>query len=151
MLNIYVDADACPVKEEVIRVAERHKLEVYMVSNGSLRAAVGPKIHRIMVGMEADAADNWIAGRAGEGDIVITADIPLAKRALEKKAAVLGPNGKPFTPESIGQALAMRELHSYLREAGEIAGYNKSFSKQDRSRFLQSLEEAIQRIRRERE
>lgn len=150
MLDIYVDSDACPVKEEVIRVAARHDLEVYIVSNGWWRQAVGPKVHRILVQKGADIADDWIAEHIQEGDIAVTADILLADRCLKKQAEVIGPNGKLFTKESIGMAVAMRDLSAHLRETGEISGYNPSFSKQDRSRFLQALEEMIQKIKRRR-
>ena len=146
--NVYVDADACPVKDEIVRVAARHGLQTYMVSNQGTRAAVGPNLHAILVGPQFDAADDWIVEHLAAGDIVVTSDIQLAARALELKAEALGPTGRPFTPDSIGGALAMRELSQYLREAGEIKGYNASFSKQDRSNFLQSLETVIQRLKR---
>lgn len=145
MVTIYVDADACPVKEEVLRVAYRHDLEVYIVSNGWWRQNVGPKIHRIMVEAGADSADNWIVEHIAEGDIVITADILLADRCLKQQAAVINPNGKPFTEANIGMRVAMRSLSTHLRETGECAGYNPSFSKQDRSRFLEALENIIQK------
>ncbi len=140
MPNLYIDADACPVKDEAIRVAQRHHWPLYMVSNTGSRAAVGPGLHSILVGPEFDAADDWIAERVAVGDVVVTSDIQLAARCLELKAAVLGPSGRPFTSESIGSALAMRELSAYLREAGEIKGNNASFTKQDRSNFLNALE-----------
>lgn len=149
MRDIYVDADACPVKEETIRVATRHDLNVYMVSNAWLRQAVGPKVHRIVVDGGFDAADNWIADHAGPGDIAITADIQLAARCLAKGAKVVGPTGRPFTNDNIGMSLAMRELTAQLRDMGEIKGYNAAFSKQDRSRFLSTLESLIQAMRRE--
>ncbi|MFN3232370.1 MAG: YaiI/YqxD family protein [Alphaproteobacteria bacterium] len=145
---IYVDGDACPVKDEVVRVAVRHKLDVFMVSNAWLRKAVGPRVHSIVVAEGADAADDWIAEHAGKGDIVITSDIPLASRSIEKGALVLGPTGKPFTPDGIGMALAMRDLNAHLRETGEIKGYNASFTRNDRSRFLQALDQAIQKSKR---
>ncbi|MBI1274993.1 YaiI/YqxD family protein [bacterium] len=148
MLNIYVDGDACPVKDEVMRVAERHALSVYMVSNSGLFRATGPNIHRILVGQGPDAADDWITEHIEAGDIAITADIKLAARCLEKQADVIGPTGKPFTKANIGSALAMREFTAYLREAGEIKGHNPSFTKQDRSQFLQTLEQAIQKRKR---
>ncbi len=148
MTRLYVDADACPVKDEVLRVAGRHGLEVYMVSNQWLRVAEGPGVHRIVVGGGADAADKWIAERIGAADIAITADIPLAARCLEAGARVIGMTGKPFTQDGIGNALAMRDLMAHLRDRGEIRGNAPVFSKQDRSRFLQAIEETIQSIRR---
>lgn len=147
-LNIYVDADACPVKDEVLRVADRHKLEVYFVSNQWLRMAEGPRIHRITVKEGADAADDWIADHIEANDICITADIPLASRCLKKDALAIGSTGKPFNDTNIGTALAMRDLSAHLRETGEIAGHNPSFTAKDRSRFLQTLEESIQKIKR---
>ena len=148
MLQIYVDADACPVKEEVERVATRHGLTAYIVSNGGIRPSRNPLVQTVIVPEGADAADDWIAERAGHGDIVITADIPLASRSLKKGAAVLGPTGKAFTEESIGMALGMRDLHRHLREATGKQTYNAGFTKDDRSRFLGSLENAIQAARR---
>jgi uncharacterized protein YaiI (UPF0178 family) len=150
MLEIYVDGDACPVKDEVIRVAERHDLKVYVVSNAWMRLPKHPLVEMVVVDAGPDIADDWIAERVGPGDIAITADIPLAKRCLDQEAEVLGSTGKPFTEESIGMALAMRDLKAHLRETGEIKGYNPSFSKQDRSRFLQALEQTIQTIKRRR-
>ena len=150
MLEIYVDGDACPVKDEVIRVAERHDIKVYIVSNAWMRLPKHPLVEMVGVDAGPDVADDWIAERVGPGDIAITADIPLAKRCLDQEAEVLGSTGKPFTEESIGMALAMRDLKAHLRETGEIKGYNASFSKQDRSRFLQALEQAIQLIKRRR-
>jgi uncharacterized protein YaiI (UPF0178 family) len=133
------------VKEEAVRVAGRYALKTFMVSNQGLRAALGPNVQGILVGAEFDAADNWIAEHIGAGDIVITADIQLAARCLKKAAKALGPTGHVFTPENIGAALAMRELNAHLRETGESAGHNRSFSKRDRSQFLQSLDLLIQK------
>ncbi len=147
MLEIYVDGDACPVKDEVLRVAERHGMVVHLVSNRWLRRADNPLVRQVVVAAGLDAADDWIADRIGEGDISVTADIPLAARCLKKGAQALGPTGKPFTEESIGMALAMRELMSHLRDTGEVKGYVPNFTRQDRSRFLQALEAAIQDIR----
>jgi uncharacterized protein YaiI (UPF0178 family) len=147
MLDIYVDGDACPVKAEVERVAARHNLNVTIVSNGGLRPSRHPLIRHIVVGDGADAADNWIAEHAAEGDIVVTADIPLASRCLEKKARVLGPNGKPFTEAGIGMALGMRALHQHVREATGTQTYNAQFTRQDRSRFLDALESQIQALK----
>ena len=149
MLEIYVDGDACPVKQEVLKVAGRHGLLVHLVGNTWLRAGDGPRVNRVVVSEGADAADDWIAERIGPGDIAVTADIPLAARCLERGAKVLGPTGKPFTPDSIGMALAMRDLKAHLRETGEIKGYVPNFTKQDRSRFLSALEETIQALKRE--
>jgi len=146
--RIYVDADACPVKEEVERVATRHGLTVHIVSNGGIRPSRNPLVQTVIVPEGADAADDWIAERADKGDIVITADIPLASRSLKKGAAVLGPTGKAFTEESIGMALGMRDLHRHLREATGKQTYNAGFTKEDRSRFLGSLENAIQAAKR---
>lgn len=142
---ILVDADACPVKEEVVKVAERHGLAVTFVSNGGLRPSRDPMIRNVVVSKGADAADDWIAGNARPNDIVVTADIPLAARAVECGAHVLGPTGRPFTPETIGMALAMRDLKQHLRETGESKGYNASFSREDRSRFLGALDQAVRR------
>ena len=141
-MEIFIDADACPVKDEAITVAARHALPVTMVSNQGMRPR--PQVKNIMVGQEFDAADNWIAEHVAAGDIVITADIQLAGRCVSKDAHAIGPTGHVFTKENIGSALALRELNSYLRETGEITGHNASFSKADRSRFLQSLDKVIQ-------
>jgi uncharacterized protein YaiI (UPF0178 family) len=145
---LYIDADACPVKDEAVRVAERHGLTVHFVSNAWMRLPQGLLISRVVVSDGPDAADNWIAERAGKGDIVVTADIPLAARCLQAGARVIGPTGRPFTDTGIGMALAMRDLSRHLRETGESKGYNASFTRQDRSRFLQALENAVQAIKR---
>jgi len=150
MPDIYVDADACPVKDEVLRVSGRHGLDVYIVSNGGLRPSADRRVHTVIVGNESDAADDWIADRINAGDIAVTNDIPLAARCIEKGARVLAPTGKPFTEESIGMAVAMRDLMSQLRDSGEITGGPAGFTKQDRSRFLQALEKEIQAVRRSR-
>jgi len=144
MTEIYVDADACPVKDEILRVASRHALAVYMVGNSGFRGIGEPGVNRIVVPPVPDAADDWIAERIGAGDIAVTADIPLAARCLEAGAVALGPAGRPFTADNIGMALSMRELHSHLRAAGVIREGGTSFTKQDRSRFLQALEQAVQ-------
>jgi uncharacterized protein YaiI (UPF0178 family) len=149
-ITLYIDADACPVKDEAVRVAERHGLTVHFVSNSWMRLPQGPLIQRVVVSDGPDAADDWIAERAGKGDVVVTADIPLAARCLKAGAHVIGPAGKPFTEAGIGMALAMRDLSRHLRETGESKGYNANFTRQDRSRFLQALEEAVQAIRRSR-
>jgi hypothetical protein len=147
-ISLYIDADACPVKEEAVRVAERHGLPVHFVSNSWMRLPQGPLVNRVVVPEGPDAADNWIAERAGNTDIVVTADIPLAARCLKAGARVVGPTGKPFTEAGIGMALAMRDLSRHLRETGESKGLNASFTRQDRSRFLEALEEAVQAIKR---
>lgn len=148
MTEIYVDADACPVKDEVVRVADRHGLVVHFVSNAWMRLPDGANVNRVIVADGPDAADDWIASRIGKGDIAVTADIPLASRCLKASARAVGPTGKPFTDASIGMALAMRELQQHLRETGESRGFNASFTRADRSRFLQALEETIQAIKR---
>ncbi|MDG5816226.1 YaiI/YqxD family protein [Chitinispirillales bacterium ANBcel5] len=149
MLHIYVDADACPVKEEVYRVAQRYGLEVTLVANSWMRT---PNYHwlRLVVVKDdkLDAADDWIAEQAGEGDIVVTADIPLASRCLKNGALVTGCTGREFREDTIGDALASRELMSELRESGFQMGGPPPFQKKDRSRFLQKLDEMIQRVRR---
>jgi hypothetical protein len=148
MPEIFVDADACPVKQEVERVAERHGLVVHIVSNGGIRPSANPLVRTVIVAQGADAADDWIADHIAANDICITADIPLAARCLKKGAAVLGPTGKPFTEQSIGLALGMRDLHRHLREATGGQTYNANFTKQDRSRFLGALENAVQAAKR---
>ncbi len=146
--TLYIDADACPVKDEAVRVGERHGLEIVFVSNAWMRLPEGPLIKRVVVSDGADAADDWIAERVAKGDIVVTADIPLASRCLKAGARVIGNTGKPFTEANIGQALAMRDFSRHLRETGESKGYNAGFTRADRSRFLQALEEAVQAIKR---
>ena len=144
---IYIDGDACPVKDEVLKVSYRHDLKVYLVSNQWMRMDVGPLVEKIVVSEGADEADNWIADNIGKGGIAITADIPLAKRCLDAGGVALGPTGRAFTEENIGMAMGMREPKQHLRETGESKGYNASFTKADRSNFLQSLEREIQRIK----
>jgi len=146
--EIYVDGDACPVKEEVLRVAARHEIVTHLVSNRWLRGVESPLVRRVVVTEGFDAADNWIADHVTPGDIVITADIPLASRCLKNGAAVMGPTGRPFSESNIGMALAMRELKSQLRDMGEINDQHAGFSKQDRSTFLQALERQIQALKR---
>lgn len=147
-MNIYVDADACPVKDEVLKVAERHKLPLHMVSNIWVRGPNSPLINRVVVPEGPDAADDWIAERCTAGDIVITADVPLAARCVPNGAKVLSPTGRPFTPDSIGMQLATRDLMTSLREQGEITSGPRSFRKEDRSNFLQALEKAVQDAKR---
>ncbi len=142
---ILVDADACPVKPEILKVAERHGLAVTLVANSGLRPSRDPMIRNVIVSAGFDAADDWIAHNAAANDIVVTADIPLAARCVEKGALVLGPTGRPFTPESIGMAMAMRDLNQHLRETGASKGYNASFSPRDRSAFLSALDQMARR------
>jgi len=145
---IYVDADACPVKDEVYRVAERYGLKVFVVSNSPLMVPREPWIERVVVGAKMDEADDWIAERAGPGAIVITADIPLASRAVKAGGQAIAPNGRAFTEDSIGLTLATRNLMDDLRSAGAITGGPKPFSPRDRSSFLSALDAAIVRLRR---
>lgn len=149
-IAIYVDADACPVKDEVYRVAGRYGLHVYVVSNSFLNLPREPWIERVVVGDRLDEADDWIAERVGPGAIVITADVPLASRCVKAGAVALAPNGKPFSESSVGMALATRNLMQELREAGLVTGGPKPFSRQDRSAFLGALDRAVMRLRRER-
>jgi hypothetical protein len=148
MPQIYVDGDACPVKSEVERVATRHGLCVHIVSNGGMRPSANPLVRLVNVAQGADAADDWIAQNITDRDIAITADIPLASRCLKNGACVLGPSGKPYTLDSIGMALGMRDLHRHLRELAGGQTHHASFTKQDRSRFLGALENEIQAAKR---
>ncbi|EWY42099.1 hypothetical protein N825_19515 [Skermanella stibiiresistens SB22] len=148
MLHIYVDADACPVKDEIYRVAERYRLKVTLVANSPFRVPFDERIKLVVVSGSFDAADDWIVETVETNDIVVTADIPLASRCLKKGARVIGSTGKPFTDTTIGQALAGRELSQHLRESGLITGGPAPLGKQDRSRFLQQLDQDIQAIRR---
>ena len=147
-IQIYVDADACPVKNEIYRVAERHGLKVFVVSNSPINVPREPWIERVVVGAGMDEADNWIAERAAQGDIVITADVPLASRAFKAGAAVIAPNGKPFDEDSIGMTVATRNLLHELRGAGLVTGGPRPFEPRDRSRFLSALDQAIVRLKR---
>ena len=147
-MHIYIDADACPVKDEAMKVAERHGIAITFVSNSWMRLPEGALVTRVVVQDGPDAADNWIAERIGPKDICVTQDIPLASRCLKAGARVIGNTGKPFNDASIGMALAMRELSQHLRETGESKGYNAAFTKQDRSRFLEAMEHAVQAIKR---
>ena len=146
MTQIYVDADACPVREEVYRVAGRLRVGVLIVSNGSrpIRPPGLPFVEMVMVGEAMDAADDWIAERIGAGDICVTSDIPLAARCLAKGARVVPPNGKPFTEANIASALAGREIARHLRELGEAGRGPRPFTKADRSRFLSALDTVVQ-------
>jgi uncharacterized protein YaiI (UPF0178 family) len=171
MIALFIDADACPVKQEVYRVAERHALKgtalkVFVVTNSPIAVprdifiggrpdakpgstfAGRPLIERVVVGAGMDEADNWIAERAGAGAIVITADVPLASRAVKAGAEAIAPNGRAFTADSIGMTLATRNLMDSLRSAGEITGGPKPFSPRDRSSFLAALDQAIVRLKR---
>lgn len=145
---LYVDADACPVKEEVYKVARRVGLEVFVVANSFIRTPAEPRIKFVLVHAGADEADNWIAERAVPGDVVITNDIPLAARALEKGAEAISPTAKVFTSDMIGSALATRGLMEHLRSFGETTSGPKPFSPKDRSAFLSALDAAINRAKR---
>jgi uncharacterized protein YaiI (UPF0178 family) len=149
-MRIYIDADACPVKDEVYRVAARHALPVTVVAAGFIRVPQDPMIERVAAGSAMDAADDWIAARARPGDLVITADVPLASRCVKAGAEVIAPNGHPFSEESIGMTLAVRNLMQDLRAAGEITRGPPPFSPRDRSAFLSALDEAIRRVQRSR-
>lgn len=149
MLHIFVDADACPVKHEVYRVASRYGLEVTLVANSWMRIPAERWVTLEVVEDGLDVADDWIAEHVCPGDIVVTADIPLASRCLKAGARVIGTTGKPFTDDNIGQAVATRDLLEGFRGAGEITGGPPPITKRDRSRFLQQLDQVIQSIRRE--
>ena len=148
MTALYIDADACPVKDEVYKVATRCRLPVFVVSNSWIRTPTLKLITQIVVDEGPDVADDWIAERAGPGDIVITADIPLAGRCLKAGAQVIGPRGDAFTHDSIGSALAGRAVMEHLRSMGEITGGPKPFAAADRSKFLQSLDAAVVKAQR---
>ena len=148
MTTLYIDADACPVKDEVYRVADRYGLQVFVVCNSWIRTPGEPRITLVVVDDGPDVADDWIAERAGPGDVVITSDIPLAQRALAAGALALHPAGRPFTGDNIGGALAGRAIGEHLRSMGEITGGPKAFAPADRSRFLQALDTAVVRARR---
>jgi uncharacterized protein YaiI (UPF0178 family) len=148
--RIYVDADACPVKDEIYRVALRHGVPVSVVAGNFIRVPHDPLIERIAAGSGMDAADDWIVERVKPGDVVITSDIPLASRCVKVGADVIAPNGKPFTEESIGMTLAVRNLMTDLRSAGEVTGGPRSFSPRDRSAFLSALDQTLRRIQRRR-
>jgi uncharacterized protein YaiI (UPF0178 family) len=153
MISIFIDADACPVKQEIYRVAERHvgkgtALKVLVVSNSPIAIPRDEMIERVVVGAGMDEADNWIAERATRGDIVITADVPLASRCVKAGAEVIAPNGRAFTEDTIGMTLATRNLMDSLRSAGEITSGPKPFQARDRSSFLSALDQAIVRLTR---
>jgi len=147
-IRIFVDADACPVKAEVYRVAERYGLQVFVVANSFMNVPRSDLIERVIVSEGPDVADDWIVQRAGPTDIVITADIPLAGRCVRNKATVIGPTGKPFTEDSIGMALATRDLLTDLRSAGATTRGPPPLTRQDISRFLSALDLAVTRLKR---
>jgi uncharacterized protein YaiI (UPF0178 family) len=147
-VRILVDADACPVKEEVYRVGFRREAPVWVVSNSWLRVPAHPLVERVVVSDAFDAADDWIAGEADSKTVVITGDILLADRCLKAGATVIGPNGKPFTAASIGSAIATRAIMADLRAGGDVVGGPAPFAKADRSRFLQALDEALVKLSR---
>ncbi|PYE36782.1 hypothetical protein C8J35_10139 [Rhizobium sp. PP-F2F-G38] len=144
---IYVDADACPVKPEILKVAERHALPVTLVANSGLRPSRDQMVTNVIVSAGFDAADDWIAERAGPGDVVITADVPLAGRCVAKGALVTGPTGRVFDVANIGMATAMRDLGAHLRETGESRGFNAAFTARDRSAFLETLDRLCRRAK----
>jgi hypothetical protein len=148
LLHIYVDADACPVKQEVYRVARRYGLEVTLVANSWMRIPDERGLALEVVEDGFDAADDWIVEHVGAADVVVTADVPLASRCLKAGARVIGPTGRPFTDDNIGQAVATRDLLAGIRGAGEMTGGPPPITQRDRSRFLQQLDEVIQSIRR---
>lgn len=147
LLDIYIDADACPVKDEVYRVAQRYKLRVFVVSNAGMRVPTADWLQAVVLPGRDTTADDWIVEHAEAGDLVITADIPLAERCLQKGARVLGPKGKEFTDDSIGEALATRALLDELRQMGTRTGGPAPMTKQDRSRFLARLDELVHAVR----
>ena len=148
-MSIYVDADACPVKEEIYRVARRYSTKVFVVSNSPLRVPQEEIFEFVGVSGGFDVADDWLAERARTGDIVITADIPLAGRCLQQRARVLGPTGLEFTEDAIGDALATRALLDMLRQSGDFRGGPSPFARSDRSRFLSKLDELVHAARRD--
>ena len=147
-VRIYVDADACPVKDEIYRVAGRYGVQVLVVSNSLIAIPASPLIERVVVESGPDIADGWIAERAGPSDVVVTADVPLAARCVKAGAAVLAPTGRLFDESAIGMALATRNLMDDLRSAGQVTGGPRPFSGKDRSAFLAALDLAINRARR---
>ncbi len=147
-MRIFIDADACPVKDETYKVAARYGLKVFVVSNSFIQIPASPLIERRIVDAGPDAADDWIAEQTEAGDICVTNDIPLADRVLKAGGAAVAPNGRPFTADSIGSALAQRSIMEHIRSTGEITGGPKPFAVADRSRFLQALDEAVNRERR---
>jgi len=150
MITIYVDADASPVKNEAVRVAKRYGLKIYFVSNSTMKAPQDASVEMIVVNDNLDAADDWIVEHITEKDVVVTADIPLASRCLKKGARALDPKGRVFTEDSIGEVLANRDIMTFLRDLGNMTGGSPPYSKQDRSRFLQRLDDLIHAIRKNR-
>jgi uncharacterized protein YaiI (UPF0178 family) len=148
-ITIYVDADACPVKAEIYRVAERYSLKVHIVCNRAMAVPRTPLIERVVVGCDPDAADDWIAERVSRGAIIITADVPLAHRCIKSGAYVIAPDGRAFTEASIGMTLATRDLMADLRSAGQITDGPKPFQPRDRAKFLSALDLAVVRLRRD--
>lgn len=146
--SLFIDADACPVKDEAYKVAQRYGLQVYVVANSWLMVPGHPRIERVVVEAGPDAADDWIAEHAGAGDIVVSADMPLAARCLERGAQAISPSGRPFTGDNIGSALAGRAIGEHLRSMGQVTTGAKPFSPADRSRFLSALDEAVNRAKR---
>lgn len=147
-MPIYVDGDACPVKDEVYRVAGRHGVKVFVVSNSPLRAPTSDLVELVVVRGGFDAADDWIVEHIGPEDVAVTSDIPLADRCLSKGARVLGPKGHVFTEDAIGEALATRALLDMLRQSGDFGGGPAPFARTDRSRFLAKLDEVLHAVRR---
>jgi len=142
-IEIFIDADACPVKDEVYRVAQRYGLRTHVVANAFINVPIHPKIARVVVEAGPDVADDWIAERAEAGDVVITNDIPLAERVLKAGAAAIAPNGRAFTVDSIGSAIAQRAIMEQIRSTGAITAGPRPFDRADRSRFLQTLDQAV--------
>jgi len=147
-IEIFIDADACPVKDETYKVAQRYGLKTFVVANSFMQVPVSPMIERVIVDAGPDVADDWIAERASPGAIVITNDIPLAERVLKAGGQALAPNGRAFTTDSIGSAIAQRAIMEQLRSTGEFTGGPRPFERRDRSQFLQALDMAVQRARR---
>ncbi len=147
-IEIFIDADACPVKDEIYKVAHRYGLQTHVVSNAFMMIPAHPRIERVIVDAGPDVADDWIAEHAQPGDMVVTNDIPLAERILAVGAVAIAPNGRVFTRDSIGSAIAQRAIMEQIRSTGAITGGPPPFGKADRSRFLQALDEAINRQRR---
>ncbi len=149
MVDTYVDADACPVKEETIRIATRHGLKTYLVSDGSIRPSQSALVELVIIAQGADAAEDWIANHIQKADICVTNGTPLVARCLDQGALAIKPNGEPFTENGISMALANRELMQGLRESGEITGGPRPFGKSDRSEFLNRLETTVQAAKRQ--
>jgi uncharacterized protein YaiI (UPF0178 family) len=151
VLDIYIDGDGCPVKQEVYRVAARYGLSVTIVANSRMQVPRDGSIRLVLVGGQPDAVDDWIVGQVSENDVVVSGDIPLASRCMKQGAKVVDPRGRVFTEDSIAEALATRDLLAHLRVIGTVTGGPAPMRKHDRSRFLQGLDEAIQAVRRAQE